>query len=71
MEIKEGHIKVLKKLVKNEITIEKERLKTLENLKNTLENKEFIETLLNSNHYEKRIKELALKEEILKVLEGK
>ena len=71
MEIKEGHIKVLKKLVKNEIIIEKERLKTLEYLKNTLENKEFIETLLNSNHYEKRIKELALKEEILKVLEGK
>ena len=71
MEIKEGHIKVLKKLVKNEIIIEKERLKTLENLKNTLENKEFIERLLNSNHYEKRIKELALKEEILKVLEGK
>ena len=71
MKIKEEHMKVLKKLLKNEIAIEKERLKMLEALKDKSENKEFIEMLLNSNHYTERIKELALKEEVLKVLEGK
>ena len=71
MKIKEEHMKVLKKLLKNEIAIEKERLKMLEVLKDKSENKQFIEMLLNSNHYTERIKELALKEEVLKVLEGK
>lgn len=71
MKIKEEHMKVLKKLLKNEIAIEKERLKMLEALKDKSENKEFIEMLLNTNHYTERIKELALKEEVLKVLEGK
>ena len=71
MKIKEEHMKVLKKLLKNEIAIEKERLKMLEALKDKSENKEFIEMLLNTNHYTERIKELALKEEALKVLEGK
>ena len=70
MKIKEEHMKVLKKLLKNEIAIEKERLKMLEALKDKSENKEFIEMLLNTNHYTERIKELALKEEVLKVLEG-
>ena len=70
MKIKEEHMKVLKKLLKNEIAIEKERLKMLEALKDKSENKEFIEMLLNSNHYTERIKELALKEEVLNVLEG-
>ena len=70
MKIKEEHMKVLKKLLKNEIAIEKERLKMLEALKDKSENKEFIEMLLNTNHYTERIKELALKEEVLNVLEG-
>ena len=71
MQLKEEHIKILKNVLRNDIAIEKEQLKRLEAIKYKSENKEFIETLLNSNHYEKRIKELALKEEILKVLESK
>ena len=69
MKIKEEHMKVLKKLLKNEIAIEKERLKMLEALKDKSENKEFIEMLLNTNHFKQRLEELKLKEEILKVLE--
>ena len=71
MQLKEEHIKILKNVLRNEIAIEKERLKMLEALKDKSENKEFIEMLLNTNHYTERIKELALKEEVLKVLEGK
>lgn len=71
MQLKEEHIKILKNVLRNDIAIEKEQLKRLEALKDKSENKEFIEMLLNSNHYTERIKELALKEEILKVLESK
>ena len=70
MQLKEEHIKILKNVLRNEIAIEKERLKMLEALKDKSENKEFIEMLLNTNHYTERIKELALKEEVLNVLEG-
>ena len=65
------YIKILKNVLKNDIAIEKEQLKRLEAIKDKSEDKEFIEMLLNSNHYTERIKELALKEEVLKVLEGK
>ena len=71
MQLKEEHIKILKNVLRNDIAIEKEQLKRLEAIKNKSEDKEFIEMLLNSNHYTERIKELALKEEVLKVLEGK
>ena len=71
MQLKEEHIKILKNVLRNDIAIEKEQLKRLEALKNKLNDKEFIEMLLNSNHYTERIKELALKEEVLNVLEGK
>ena len=71
MQLKEEHIKILKNVLRNDIAIEKEQLKRLEALKDKSENKEFIEMLLNSNHYTERIKELALKEEVLKVLESK
>lgn len=71
MQLKEEHIKILKNVLRNDIAIEKEQLKRLEALKDKSENKEFIEMLLNTNHYTERIKELALKEEVLKVLEGK
>ena len=71
MQLKEEHIKILKNELRNDIAIEKEQLKRLEALKDKSENKEFIEMLLNTNHYTERIKELALKEEVLKVLEGK
>ena len=70
MQLKEEHIKILKNVLRNDIAIEKEQLKRLEAIKNKSEDKEFIEMLLNSNHYTERIKELALKEEILNVLEG-
>lgn len=70
MQLKEEHIKILKNVLRNDIAIEKEQLKRLEAIKNKSEDKEFIEMLLNSNHYTERIKELALKEEVLKVLEG-
>ena len=70
MQLKEEHIKILKNVLRNDIAIEKEQLKRLEALKDKSENKEFIEMLLNSNHYTERIKELALKEEVLNVLEG-
>ena len=71
MQLKEEHIKILKNVLRNDIAIEKEQLKRLEAIKNKSEDKEFIEMLLNTNHYTERIKELALKEEVLKVLEGK
>ena len=71
MQLKEEHIKILKNVLRNDIAIEKEQLKRLEAIKDKSEDKEFIEMLLNSNHYTERIKELALKEEVLKVLEGK
>ena len=71
MQLKEEHIKILKNILRNDIAIEKEQLKRLEALKDKSEDKEFIEMLLNSNHYTERIKELALKEEVLKVLESK
>ena len=70
MQLKEEHIKILKNVLRNDIAIEKEQLKRLEALKDKSENKEFIEMLLNSNHYTERIKELALKEEVLNVLKG-
>lgn len=70
MQLKEEHIKILKNVLRNDIAIEKEQLKRLEAIKNKSEDKEFIEMLLNSNHYTERIKELALKEEVLNVLEG-
>ena len=70
MQIDEKYVKILKNVLRNDIAIEKEQLKRLEALKDKSEDKEFIEMLLNSNHYTERIKELALKEEILKVLEG-
>ena len=71
MQIDEKYVKMLKNVLRNDIAIEKEQLKRLEAIKNKSEDKEFIEMLLNSNHYTERIKELALKEEILNVLEGK
>ena len=71
MQIDEKYVKILKNVLRNDIAIEKEQLKRLEAIKNKSEDKEFIEMLLNSNHYTERIKELALKEEILKVLESK
>ena len=70
MQIDEKYVKILKNVLKNDIAIEKEQLKRLEAIKNKSEDKEFIEMLLNSNHYTERIKELALKEEVLNVLKG-
>ena len=70
MQIDEKYVKILKNVLRNDIAIEKEQLKRLEALKDKSEDKEFIEMLLNSNHYTERIKELALKEEVLNVLEG-
>ena len=70
MQLKEEHIKILKNVLRTDIAIEKEQLKRLEAIKNKSEDKEFIEMLLNSNHYTERIKELALKEEVLNVLKG-
>ena len=70
MQLKEEHIKILKNVLRNEIAIEKEQLKRLEALKNKLNDKDFMEKLLSTNHFEERIEQLKLKEEILKVLEG-
>ena len=69
MQIDEKYVKILKNVLRNDIAIEKEQLKRLEAIKNKSEDKEFIEMLLNSNHYTERIEQLKLKEEILKVLE--
>ena len=70
MQLKEEHIKILKNVLRNDIAIEKEQLKRLEALKNRLNDKDFMEKLLSTNHFEERIEQLKLKEEILKVLEG-
>ena len=70
MQLKEEHIKILKNVLRNDIAIEKEQLKRLEAIKNKLNDKDFMEKLLSTNHFEERIEELKLKEEILKVLEG-
>ena len=70
MQLKEEHIKILKNVLRNDIAIEKEQLKRLEALKNKLNDEDFIEKLLSTNHFEERIEQLKLKEEILKVLEG-
>ena len=70
MQLKEEHIKILKNVLKNDIAIEKEQLKRLEALKNKLNDKDFVEKLLSTNHFKQRLEELKLKEEILKVLEG-
>ena len=73
MQLKEEHIKILKNVLRTDIAIEKEQLKRLEALKNKLKlnDEDFIEKLLSTNHFEERIEQLKLKEEILKVLEGK
>ena len=71
MQLKEEHIKILKNVLRNDIAIEKEQLKRLEALKNKLNDKDFMEKLLSTNHFKERIEQLKLKEEILKVLEGK
>lgn len=70
MQLKEEHIKILKNVLKNDIAIEKEQLKRLEAIKNKLNDKDFMEKLLSTNHFKQRLEELKLKEEILKVLEG-
>ena len=70
MQLKEEHIKILKNVLRNDIAIEKEQLKRIEALKNKLNDKEFMEKLLSTNHFKQRLEELKLKEEILKVLEG-
>ena len=70
MQLKEEHIKILKNVLRNDIAIEKEQLKRLEALKNKLNGEDFMEKLLSTNHFEERIEQLKLKEEILKVLEG-
>ena len=69
MQLKEEHIKILKNVLRNDIAIEKEQLKRLEALKNKLNDKDFMEKLLSTNHFKQRLEELKLKEEILKVLE--
>ena len=71
MQLKEEHIKILKNVLRNDIAIEKEQLKRLEALKNKLNDKDFMEKLLSTNHFKERIEQLKLKEEILNVLEGK
>ena len=71
MQLKEEHIKILKNVLRNDIAIEKEQVKRLEALKNKLNDKDFVEKLLSTNHFKQRLEELKLKEEILKVLEGK
>ena len=70
MQLKEEHIKILKNVLRNDIAIEKEQLKRLEAIKNKLNDKDFVEKLLSTNHLKERIEQLKLKEEILKVLEG-
>ena len=69
MQIDEKYVKILKNVLKNDIAIEKEQLKRLEALKNKLNDKDFVEKLLSTNHFKQRLEELKLKEEILKVLE--
>ena len=69
MQLKEEHIKILKNVLRNDIAIEKEQLKRLEALNNKLNDKDFVEKLLSTNHFKQRLEELKLKEEILKVLE--
>ena len=71
MQIDEKYVKILKNVLRNDIAIEKEQLKRLEALKNKLKlnDEDFIEKLLSTNHFEERIEQLKLKEEILKVLE--
>ena len=71
MQLKEEHIKILKNVLRNDIAIEKEQLKRLEALKNKLNDKDFVEKLLSTNHFKQRLEQLKLKEEILNVLEGK
>ena len=71
MQLKEEHIKILKNVLRNDIAIEKEQLKRLEAIKNKLNDKDFMEKLLSTNHFKQRLEELKLKEEVLKVLEGK
>ena len=72
MQIDEKYVKILKNVLRNDIAIEKEQLKRLEALKNKLKlnDEDFIEKLLSTNHFEERIEQLKLKEEILKILEG-
>ena len=70
MQIDEKYVKILKNVLRNDIAIEKEQLKRLEAIKNKLNDKDFMEKLLSTNHFEERIEQLKLKEEILKVLEG-
>ena len=70
MQLKEEHIKILKNVLRNDIAIEKEQLKRQEAIKNKLNDKDFMEKLLSTNHFKQRLEELKLKEEILKVLEG-
>ena len=70
MQIDEKYVKILKNVLRNDIAIEKEQLKRLEALKNKLNDKDFVEKLLSTNHFKQRLEELKLKEEILKVLEG-
>ena len=73
MQIDEKYVKILKNVLRNDIAIEKEQLKRLEALKNKLKlnDEDFIEKLLSTNHFKQRIEQLKLKEEILKVLEDK
>ena len=70
MQIDEKYVKILKNVLRNDIAIEKEQLKRLEAIKNKLNDKDFVEKLLSTNHFKQRLEELKLKEEILKVLEG-
>ncbi len=70
MQIDEKYVKILKNVLRNDIAIEKEQLKRLEAIKNKLNDKDFMEKLLSTNHFKQRLEELKLKEEILKVLEG-
>ena len=62
MQLKEEHIKILKNVLRNDIAIEKEQLKRLEAIKNKLNDKDFMEKLLSTNHFKQRLEELNLKE---------
>ena len=70
MQIEGKYFKTLKNVLRNDIAIEKEQLKRLEALKNKLNDKDFVEKLLSTDHFKQTLEELKLKEEILKVLEG-
>ena len=70
MQLKEEHIKILKNVLRNDIAIEKEQLKRLEAIKNKLNDKDFMEKLLSTNHFKQRLEELKLKEEVLNILKG-